>query len=336
MRTPSAAAWPIHASIVRRVLELTLAAAILAVAGLGVARAAELRAVEQHDGYDRIVIPFKEESGGRPAVPLLRRGNGAYRLGLPTPLASIAGTPRGIASFQAARNADGAIGTIDLVPAPGVYLRYRTVDEGFALDVVHGLPAPSQSVEPPPARVATGPLPPKAAHAGVLFSAPRLAAWRLGNELILVMPVQADLDPTMIPPARVSAVTAGEQGQHRLVRLRLRPDTRVEIAREGERGWRLGFSTDTAVAPARSRFAAAGRSVVVDADAGTLDVATLSLPELGAVAVVLANEDWAMAPARSPYLDVLAALVGGVVVPRTDALAIERRADGIAINGVSH
>ena len=80
---------------------------------------------------------------------------------------------------------------------------------------------------------------------------------------------------------------------------------------------------------------AGGRSLLVPADSESAEFATLNMPEFGAVAVVLAAADWAMPPARSPYLDVLDAMVGGVVVPRTDALAIERRPEGIAISSVA-
>lgn len=345
MSTPSAAAWPIRASIAKRAPEpiaapiATLILALVVLAALAWrAAAAEPARIEQHDGFDRLVLPFGVLPDGRPpqrpAIPLLRRGEGSYRIVLPVPLPPIAGIPRGVTEFLPQRRPDGQIGVIDLVPAAGAYLRYRATADGFALDVVHGLAAPMRPVatpiRPPPA----GPLPPKVAHAGVLFSAPRLAALRLGDELILFMPVQGDLDPATIPPARVAAAAAVEQGRHRLVRLTLRPDTHVEIRREGARQWRLGFSADGAVAPARTRFATDGRSLLVATGDDGAEFATLKLPELGAVAIVLTAVDWAMAPARSPFLDVLDALIGGVVVPRTDGLAIERRPNGIAISGV--
>jgi hypothetical protein len=297
--------------------------------------------VERHDGFDRLTIPLAEPAPtpgmARAPVPLLRRPDGAYRLVPPTTFVAIAGAPRGLSGFLIQRDADGSIGAIDLVPAPGSYLRYRSTADGIALDVVHGIAAPApppvMSQAPPPAP--QGPLPPKVVHAGLLFAAPRLAALRLGNDLILIMPPQSDLDPAAIPPARVAAATAVDQGRHRLVRLQLRPDTRIEIAREGAQQWRLGFGPDAAVAPARTRFTADGRSVVVEAEAGAAEFVTLNLPELGAVAVVLAAGEWAMAAGRSPYLDVLDAVIGGVVVARTDSLAIERRPEGIAISGVS-
>ena len=323
-----------RASIVSHVRKLTLLLAALAAAGA--ATAAERLAVariEWHDGYDRLIIPF-DKADSR-SVPLLRRGDSTYRVPLLMPLASAPEAPRGLARFLTERGADGSIKAIELTPAPGSHFRYRSSAQGLVLDVVHGLRAPTQAAAARPTASTAGPLPAKVVHAGILFAAPRLAALRLGDELILIMPMQSDLDPAAIPGARVAAAAAVEQGRHRLVRLKLRPDTRIEIVREGQQQWRLGFGPDAAVAPARMRFAAEGRSVLVDADGVAAEFATLSLPELGPVAVVLAAGAWAMAPARSPYLDVLDAMVGGVVVARTDSLAIERRQDGIAISGVS-
>ena len=335
MPTPSAAAWPIPVSIARRVLELTLVVATLVAASAVAVTAAERGAaplVEPHDGFDRIVLPADP---ARPPAPLVRRADGSYRVVPPAPIAAVAGVPRGLSGFLTQRNADGSIGAIDLVPAPGTYLRYRMTGEGIVLEVVHGIRAPVQTAAAPVAPAPQGPLPPKVVHAGVLFAAPRLAALRLGDDLILILPSQSDLDPAAIPPARVAAVTAVDQGRHRVVRMQLRPDTRIEIAREGAQQWRLGFGPDAAIAPARTRFTADGRSVVVEAEAGAAEFVTLNLPELGAVAVVLAAGEWAMAAGRSPYLDVLGSVIGGVVVPRTDSLAIERRSDGIAISGIS-
>jgi hypothetical protein len=329
---PSAAAWPTRASIARRALELIVAAAVAAaLCAPYPAKSDDARGgrVERHEGFDRLIMPRGDE---RP-VPLLRRGDGSYRLALPAPLTGLVEMPRGLARFEPQRNADGSIAAIDLVPAPGSYLRFRSLGERFALDIVHGLgsPAPVVTALAP----AAGPLPPKVVHAGVLFASPHLAAFRMGDELVLVMPLRGDLDPAAIPPARVAAATAIEQSGHRIVRLRLRPDTQVEIVREGGEQWRLGFGVGAAAKPIRVRFAADGRSAVVVTESGADAFASITLPEFGAVAVLLAADNWSTAPARSPYLDVLEALVGGVVVPRTDALAIERRADGIAVNGVS-
>lgn len=337
---PSAAAWPTHASTARRVHKLSLVLAVLS-AFAAPAAADEGRAalrVERHDGYDRLVISVPDHpADGEPArpIPLLRRGESGYRLPLPIPLATIPEMPRGLVSFEGERSADGSVRTIHLVPAPGSYLRYRSLAEGFALDVVHGLRTALPATAVPSAPSAGGPLPPRIVHAGLLFSAPRLAALRLGEELILIVPRQSDLDPTTIPPTRVSAVAEGEQGRHRVVRLTLRPDTQIEIARESAHQWRLGFGTDATVVPAKTQFAAEGRSVLIHAGAGGVEPVTMNLPELGPVAVVLAASDWATTAARSPYLDVLDAVIGGVVVPRTDNVAIEQREGGIAVSSVS-
>jgi hypothetical protein len=75
--------------------------------------------------------------------------------------------------------------------------------------------------------------------------------------------------------------------------------------------------------------------VLIHAGAGGVEPVTMNLPELGPVAVVLAASDWATTAARSPYLDVLDAVIGGVVVPRTDNVAIEQRDGGIAVSSVS-
>jgi len=269
---------------------------------------------------DRLLIDSAE------VVPLIRGVSGRFSVTLKEPAPPLAQWPRGMTGIT--RQPQGF--SFDL--ASGIHLVYRTTAQGTAINFVHRL---GGGPTPPAAPVAaTGPLPARQVSVGLVFTAPRLALIRIGPTALLVLPPGADLDLAGLPPRPVRSAEEVLQGRHRIIRLGLDAGAGLELAREGAGVWRLGFAAGAAPARGSAAFGADARSVRLDGLGAGAEAVSLRLPELGTVAVVLTDTAVGLPGSRSPWLEVMPAEVGALVVPRSEALVMVKDGSALVFSAV--
>lgn len=318
MRTPSAAVLPTPPSIASR----GLSAVLLALLACPVAAETRLT-LQPGPEADRLLIDSPE------VLPLRRAVSGRYSLTLSEPAPPLAVWPRGLTAIE--RQPLGF--SFDL--APGIHLVYRVTGKGTAIDVLHrqggGVPAAPAVV----AQVAPGPLPARQVSVGLIFTAPRLAVVRLSaDSVLLVLPPGADLDLGGLPPRPVKSAEEVVQGRHRLIRLGLEAGAGLEVVREGQGAWRLGFAPPMPTRRVAATFAEDGRSARLTGLGAGAEGVVLRLPELGLVGVVLTDEAVGVSKGRSPYLDLLETEVGALVTPRTENVVMVKDGSALVISAV--
>ncbi len=336
MRTPSAAVLPIPASTASRgpraVLLALLACPVVLAWPVVLACSvvpdrpalAETRlTLQQGPEADRLLIHSREP------VPLLRAVSGRYSVSLAEPAPPLAVWPRGLAAVE--RRPQGF--AFDL--APGVMLTYRVTATGTAIEVLHRQGGPPAAAAATGAAAPPGPLPARQVAVGLVFTAARLAAVRLGPEsVLLVVPVGSDLDLAGLPPRAVRSAEELVQGRHRLVRLGLDPGAGLELVREGQGVWRLGFAPPAPPRRLAAAFLEEGRAARLEGLGAGVEAVSLRLPDLGPVGIVLAEEAVGVGKSRSPFLDLFESDVGALVTPRSENVVMVKDGPALVISAV--